>query len=592
MSLPDAAALNNEGVRFSEQQQLKEALECFNRALALRPLYVEALNNRAILLQSLRLYDDALRDLQAALRLTYNDHELYSSLATTLHHLWRLDDALAAIDKSIAIKPTHVSAHLNRGNILQSLKRYDEALKSYERGYKLDPQNYQASTNKVFTMDLMPNMGFEEHQAVRREWCERHVAHIQPYKYWKNKRNPDRKLTVGYISGDFRDHSASLGIRPVLQHHDHSQCNVVCYMLATVADEVSHEFQQYADKWVRCNLMDDDELLQQIRRDKVDILVELAGHTADQRLAVFARKPAPVQVTAWGYATGTGLPAIDYLFSDPVLIPPSVRHLYAEEVIDLPCAFSYGPRADIPDVGPLPYDKNGYITFGNYNRESKTSPECLAVWARILQAVPASRMIFKDNAFLQPARRSPIQKVFAEHGIDQARIGFSGKHMYREHMRSFDWVDIALDPFPHSGGISTWEPLWMGVPVVSKIGNSHPSRVSAAVLHALGMDGWVADNDDGYVALAVLAAKAPDMLRDFRSTIRSRLNLSSAGNPALYTREVEKAYRAMWRKWCEQQGARNGDDRRQAAVYAGSASGADLRAGGGNREIARAGGRA
>lgn len=548
---------NNRGVQLAMKQQLQEALDCFNKALLLSPLYVEALNNRGLLLHSIRRYDEALADFTLALTFTRNDHELYNSLSATLHHLWRLDEALAAVDRSISIKPTHFMAHVSRANILQSLKRYDECIASYDEALRINPDCHVATANKVFTMDLMPDKGFAEHQAVRREWYERHGASIKRVTSYRNHPARNRKLTIGYISADFRDHSASYGIRPVLCNHDHSKFNVICYMNATVEDEISMEFRRYADKWVRCNLMNEDDLVKQIRHDKVDILVDLAGHTTDQRLGVFVRKPAPIQVTAWGYATGNGIPAIDYLFSDPTLIPPEVRHLYAEEIIDLPVAFCYGPRTDLPDVGPMPFDANGYITFGNYNRESKTSPEAIAVWARILREVPNSRMIFKENAFKHPGRRAPVLKAFMDNGVGPDRIIFRLKDMYREHMESFDFMDIALDPFPHNGGVSTWEPIWMGVPVVCKIGNSHPSRISAAVLTALDMPDCIAKTDDEYVEIAKRIANSPNATRTIRQTMRDRLRKSPAGNPALYTAEVEKAYRAMWHRWCQNKGTKH-----------------------------------
>jgi predicted O-linked N-acetylglucosamine transferase (SPINDLY family) len=564
----DAQEYNNQGVAHAGRQEIIAAIDCFDHALALRPLYVDALSNRGILLESLRLHEKAFADLRLAVKLTYNDYELHNSLAKTLHQLWRLEEALFHCEKCLAIKPDHINAHIIRGNILQSLKRYDEAIRAYNEALSLDPHCASAASNIVFTSDLM-ELGFAEQQRIRREWYQSQVSRIEPILGHHNDRSYDRPLVVGYLSADFRDHSAAYGIRPILQNHNHDRFKIVCYAGMTIEDEITQEMQRYADIWRRVNKHSDEQLVQQILSDKIDILVDLAGHTADQRLAVFARRPSPIQVTGWGYATGTGCPFIDYLFSDSILIPTSVRHLYTEEIIDLPCALPYAPRPATPEVAPLPYDRNGYITFGQYNREAKISSKALELWGWILSTIPDSRIIFKESAFENPRRREPILRVLKNY-VDLNRIIFRAKDQYWEHMQSFDQIDIALDTFPHNGGVSTWEPLWMGVPVVAKMGDSHPSRISAAILTAIGLSEWIAADDDGYVKLAISAANNVAALRDFRSSIRKRLAKSHAGNPTLYIKDVEAAYRNIWRKWCN-------DTRRGAEFINRGTSSANLR---------------
>ena len=293
----------------------------------------------------------------------------------------------------------------------------------------------------------------------------------------------------------------------------------------------------------------DDQLADCIRADQVDILIDLSGHTRGHRLRTFARKPAPIQVTAWGNATGTGLATMDYLFSDPVTIPQDVRHLFAERIHDLPSVITIDP---IPDVTPsaLPMLRNGHLTFGVFNRIDKISDAALVVWSKLLREIEGAKIVIKHIALDEAFLRDALVGRFTALGVAQDRITCIGSSVRSAHLQAFEAIDISLDPFPQNGGISTWESLYMGVPVIAKLGHGASSRAAGAILKAIGLDDWVADDDDGYVAIAKRFASRPDDLAKLRAELPAKIAASPAGNVAVYTQRVEAGYRQFWRDYC------------------------------------------
>jgi len=542
-----AQAHYNRGNALMYLYQYELAFASYDRAVAIKPDHADALCGRGLALMNLMRQEEALASLERALALKPKFPEALLNRGNTLQALQRYEEALESFDKALQIKPDYTDALANRANLLLNMQRYEEAVVSCERALAIDPAHAIAQSNRICFLDFVAGLGVAEHQAARRSWY-RALAKDLWTGVAPHPKDPDpqRRLVVGYVSADFGQHSAAACFGPVLKLHDRSNFEVVCYSGVLREDDRTREFRQLASKWRTTLGLSDDALADQVRADGIDILVDLSGHTAGNRLLAFARKPAPIQVTAWGSGTGTGLPVIDYLFSDPVAIPAAVRPLFAETVYDLPCLITFEAPAYAPPVAQLPARSSGCVTFGCLNRFSKVSPAVLALWARIIRAVPGSRLLLKDRALNDVAVQARIEQALAQHGIGAERIELRGGSCHQEHLATYGEVDIALDPFPLNGGISTWESLWMGVPVVAKLGNSVPSRISGAILHAIGLSDWAAGDDEHYVALAIRQAGDLGALAQLRRESRTRIAASEAGKPERYTRAVEQAYRNMW----------------------------------------------
>jgi predicted O-linked N-acetylglucosamine transferase (SPINDLY family) len=580
---PDfAQALSNRGNTLIEIERYDEAVASYDRAIAHNPNYAEAFNNRGHALKEIKRFDDAVASCDRAIALKPDYADAFSNRGFALIELKRFDEALASFEKAIAINPRLAAAWLGRGNVFLNANAFTEALVAYNKALAIRPDYFKALhqiaacyrrqgniaaavshydkalaiapdfadaiSNRIFALDFAANADFADHQTARRQWWVQVGAKIAATSRFSHVNSHDaaRRLVIGYVSSDFNRHSAATAFKPVLRHHDKTRFEVICYSCSLTEDEETQEFRRLADVWRDGAQWSDDHLAEQINADHVDILVDLSGHSAGNRLGVFARKPAPVQVTAWGHASGTGLATVDYLFSDPVAIPKAVRHLFAETIYDLPCLITMEP----PPYGRRPADppicSRGFLTFGCFNRIGKISDEAVAAWAKILQAVSQSKLLIKDGQLDDLSLRAAFTEKFTQHDIAADRIGFMGSTSREAHLGALDQVDICLDPFPQNGGISTWEALHMGVPVVAKLGHSLPSRLSGAILSSVGMNEWVAGDIDQYQAIALKYAGAPEVLKALRHELPTRISASAASNSAAYTEAVEAAYRIMW----------------------------------------------
>jgi predicted O-linked N-acetylglucosamine transferase (SPINDLY family) len=580
---PDQAeALNNRGIVLAGIERCDEAVASYDKALAINPNYADAFSNRGYALTELRRFDEAVASCDRAIAIRPNDAGAFSNRGFALHELRRLDDALASFDRALAISPKLATAWLGRGNVLldkdvvaEALAAYDQALairpdyfkaltqiatcygrlgdmkraiSLYDKALALKPDFAAAISNRIFTLDFTADADFAEHHRSRNQWWAQVGSKIAAKSKFSHANPPAgaRRLVLGYVSSDFNHHSAATAFKPVLRNHDKTRFQVFCYSCSFKEDEFTHEFRRLADVWRDAAQWSDDRLAGQIHADKVDILVDLSGHSTGHRLGVFARKPAPVQVTAWGHATGTGLPTIDYLFSDPVAIPQAARHLFAETIYDLPCLITMEEPPYGLQPSPPPVSTRGFITFGCFNRIEKVSDDAVAAWSRILHATSRSRLLMKDGGLDDLSRRATFAEKFAQHGIPADRIDFMGLTSRQAHLDAFKEVDIGLDPFPQNGGTSTWEALHMGVPIVTKLGLSTSSRLSGAIVSSVGLQDWVADDLDAHHAIALKFAGMPEYLRVLRHELPTRIAASPAGNSAAYTRAVEAAYQVMW----------------------------------------------
>ena len=544
-------AYNNLSVVLTDLGRSSEALESCRLALELDPDSYSAHNNRARALQDLGRLPEAEASFRQALKIKPDSPEAHNFLGVALQALGRSDEALASYRRALELDPGYPKAHSNLGSQLHSLGRSSDAEACFRRAMELKPDYHEAHTNLIFLLDFLEGYGTKEQQEERDRWYARHgerfAGSIQPHE---NQRDPGRRLRIGYVSADFRQHSACSAFAPILLGHDRSEFEVVCYSGVKREDEVTRLLREGVDEWHSTLGVSDAALAEQVRSDRIDILVDLSGHTEGNRLLVFARKPAPVQVTAWGHATGTGVRTIDYFLSDPVLVPQPERGLFAEEVFDLPCWLCYAAPAYLPAVPGLPVLGGEPFTFGCINRVEKISERAIAAWGRILGQVPGSRLLLKDARLGDPGVGKRLLERLGQAGIGPERVSLIGFTPHAEHLKAYHAVDMGLDPFPQNGGVSTAEALWMGVPVVALNGRTLSGRIGASILSALQMQDWVADSEEQYVDIAVAAARDLQGLANARAQLPARMAASVFGDQTRYTRAVEAAYRTMWRRWC------------------------------------------
>jgi predicted O-linked N-acetylglucosamine transferase (SPINDLY family) len=578
-------AYANRGMALMFTSRNEEAGWNFDRALSLQPRLLTALFGKGVVGTHLRDFDAALAALNAALAINPNAAAVIAQRGRVYQELGKFNEAEAEFDAALAIEPLlevalcgKATVTLANGNIALAVSFSNKvlaqnpnsenawtllgvcsaaqgdiatAIAHYERALAIKPDHEDAITKKIFALDFLPDVGVARLQAARKYWWDAIGSRLERRSLGERNIDPDRRLVVGYVSSDFRDHSAAFAFLPILRHHDHAKFKVLAYSCSPMRDAKTDLCRSLVDGWVDASLWGDDKLADQIQADKVDILVDLSGHSAGHRLTMFARKPAPIQVSAVGSVTGTGLPVMDYLLADAVVIPNEVRHLFAEEIYDLPALITIEPPPAIPP-SPLPMLRNGYVTFGVFNRADKITGPSLDLWSKLMAATPGSIIVVKNHSMSDPLLRDGLIARFVDHGIAADRVRCIGQTTRHQHLSSFAEIDIALDPFPQNGGISTWEALQMGVPVVTKLGKGPAARAGGAIVKAVGLDEWIADDDDGYLAIALKFSSRPDELAALRAELPARVLNSTAGNCAVYTQHVEEGYRKFWRDHCEQ----------------------------------------
>lgn len=548
---PDMAELHfNLGNTLKDMKRPFDAEVCYRQAILLRPDYAEAHYNLGVSLMMSGWIGEAEACFRTALQFRPDYAEVYSNLGVLLQGVGRMEEGVACCQRAVQINPGSADAHNNLGNALRDSGRLEEAKASYRMALELDDKHAEAHSNLIFTLDLAAGISIEEMQHERRRWGIMHAEHLLQRIPHANVPDPERRLRIGYVSADFRTNSAPTVFAAMLFGYDRERFEVYAYSNETRSTALTERFQQSVTGWRNVFGKTDDEMADLIREDGIDILVDLSGHSGRNRLPVFARKPAPIQATAWGYSTGTGIKAIDVLFSDPVLIPPEEKDLYAEQVRYLPIFFSYYPCQTPPEVGPLPALKNGYVTFGTFTRMEKVTEVTYQAWADVLLAVPGSRMLFKNHEMDHAEARERVTERFARAGVAPERLLFQGRTLWEVHVGAFNQIDIALDTFPQGGGVTTLEGLLMGVPLITLCWPTFAGRTGKSILTSLGMSDWVADTPHHYVEIARRKAQNIDELGRLRSQLRDRLNSSLLGDTDAYARVVEQEYRSLWRDWC------------------------------------------
>jgi predicted O-linked N-acetylglucosamine transferase (SPINDLY family) len=553
-----AEAHSNLGVAHGAQRRWDAALLEHQQALRFQPDSAENNFNLGVALSALHRADEAAEAFRRGLSLNRDYAEGHYNLGLAMAEMGRLDDAVVAYGQALRLKPGLVEAWNNLGTALKELGEVDAAIRAYRQAIEIRPDFPMAHSNLLLALHYRPEIDDESLFQEHCRWDEQHARPLAigapPHA---NDRHPERRLRVGYVSADFRAHSVAYFVECLLANHDRSQAEVFCYANVAAPDAVTARLRGIVSQWREIAGTTAEAVAKMIRDDAIDILVDLGGHTANHRLLVFARKPAPVQVTYLGYGDTTGMEAMNYRFTDAEADPVgSSEERHTEQLVRLPGgAWCFRPPDDAPEVAECPAIQNGYVTFGCFNALAKINEPMIRLWSQILTQVTGSRLLLKNAGLQNASSRERIHTMFERAAIARDRVDFVGRSLGATvHLESYGRVDIALDTFPYHGATTTCEALWMGVPVVTLAGTAHISRVSASLLTHLGMPEWIGDSPERYANIASDLVRNVSALAEIRKNLRSRMKASPLMDGPRLARAVEQAYREMWRAWCERQG--------------------------------------
>jgi protein O-GlcNAc transferase len=540
-----AGALEGEGERH-------EARRLLQRALARQPDLGDAWFNLGVLLSSGREAIAAYRrctagtsDGSAFVNLGRAEMEGYDGWSRCLKSLRR----------AIAVEPDLVAAHNEIGRILLSGAEIDSAFRGFLRAVTLAPTDAALHSNLLLSAHYLPEVDLSSLRRAHLQWARRHAQGSPTHRIIVDP-SPDRRLRVGYVSADLNRHPVGRFLSPVLSSHDRSEVETVCYAGNRVDDDLTAWLRGAADRWVVTRQMTDGEFRRQVLADQVDILVDLSGHTGGNRLVAMSRRLAPIQVAWIGYPDTTGLATMDFVLGDAAVMPPGADLWFVERIVRLPLGYlCYEPPSYAPEVGPLPAHARGYPTFGSLNNPAKLNRRVFSLWSRILRRIPSARLMLVSDGLADASVRERLRREFGHMGIDPRRIETRRGGRHEAFLCNYSDIDVALDPFPYSGGMTTLEALWMGVPVVSRAEGGFAGRHSVSHLSRAGLGSWVSETDEDYVEAAASAVSDLGALADLRRNLRDRLRTSSLCDAAAFTRSLEGVYRTLWRQACARSNA-------------------------------------
>ncbi|MFO1424005.1 MAG: tetratricopeptide repeat protein [Candidatus Competibacteraceae bacterium] len=571
------------------QEQPEAAAASYRTALRLKPGYGAAHVNLGRLYLYRRDYQNAAEHYAQAVQLMPDSADALVGLGGALEELQRQTEAEQVYRRALEVEPGFPGAHLNLGQLLVALKRPDEGLEHLEEALSrlpdsalghfmlgnalgmlgftaeamarleqalhLQHDHENAAGLMLFLMNFRPNYSTAELFAAHLDYVRRFCARFYPENLqYVNVPDPERPLKVGYVSGDFRIHPVSRFVKAVFVYHDRASFKIYGFYNHYVTDAVTEQFKGLVDQWYSIGRMTDADAAQLVRKLGIDILVDLSGHTDFHRLQLFARKPAPVQVTWLGYLGTTGLATMDYRICDTYTNPPGLTEAFhTEQLARLPdCQWCYTPNVDLPPVGKLPMLGNGYPILGSFNNPPKLNDQVLELWAEVLNIIPQARL--RLAAVLPGRAEDRVASILNRLGVALERIEFMPRLPYRDYLASISAVDLALDPFPYNGGTTSMETLVMGVPLVTLAGDHSVARGGVSLLSNLGLAELIAATPQDYVEIVRRLINNPARLAALRGSLRERMQASPLMDGARFTRNLEALYRSMWRAWCKTQG--------------------------------------
>jgi protein O-GlcNAc transferase len=542
---------NNLGKVLGEQAKWEEAAASHRRATDLAPAYAEAQFNLGVALAALNRDAEAEAAYRAAMKLAPHDAKPLNNLGSLLKKAGRLDEAVAMLRQALALDPVHAEALTNLAYLSMMLGDFAGARDLYRRAIAARPTDPYPFRNYLTMLLYDPGVDAATRFAEHRRFAQIYGPPEKPERTMPTSHDADRPLRVGWLSADLSNHPVARNLEPLFAARDRKRFAAIVYADVAQPDAVTQRFHRMADEWRDIGGWTDRQVAERMRADRLDILISLAGRFDRNRPLVAAHRAAPVQISFHDPAT-SGLAEMDYLIADRILAPKHGKEPFTERVLRLPQFYIHAPLRDAPPVAPLPARACGHVTFGCFNNPVKINDDVLSLWADLLQSVPDSRLVLKYlNLYQSPSLRDRVQRVFAARGIEPARIEMGGRQeSTSSHLAGYAQIDIALDPFPFSGSTTTFEALWMGVPVVTLLGDAMVGRWSASMLHAVGQDEHVARDRADYVGITTALASDMPRLDEIRRTLRDRVAGSPLCDGARIARHFERLLRAVWRKAC------------------------------------------
>ena len=590
LNLDNADLLNNLGNRFKSLGEPDKAASCYRNAVKIKPDYAEVYYNLGLLLAEQGKHEEAVLNFRTALEIkpdfsdayigignTLNSQSMpkeavlwfrkginlqpnnvaaYNNMGSALHNQDQLDEAVACYGKALEIDPEVAATLNNMGLVLQDQGRLKEAGEYFHRALKIDPNLVKAYSNFLLSLLYDSEYDLDYIFAEHKKWND-FFGHSSMKKsaQYINSPKQDRRLRIGYVSPDFRNHSCAWFIEPLLEFHNRDKVEIFCYGEIKNEDNVTERIKKLSNSWYCTQGISDREVAKQICSDGIDILVDLAGHTKGNRLPIFALKPAPVQMTWLGYNFTTGLEAMDYRLSDNWLTPLEGTERFSERLYNLPrCSLAYKPPGKTPEPAEPAFESNGHITFGSFNTLSKVSSRTIALWARVLKEIPGSKLVLKARQSRDFGSKERILRLFNEQRISDNRVVFKDYASSTfEHLAHYREIDLALDTFPYNGTTTTCEALWMGVPVVTLTGNHTVSRWGLSLVAAVGLEELSARSEDEYCATIKSLVCSQQRLKALKMGMRDRLISSPLLDARGFTDAVEEAFGTMWKRLCDKQ---------------------------------------
>ena len=546
------------GLSLNEAGRPVDAEAALRKGIEAAPWSAELHANLGVVLSAQRRDPEAEASFREALRLKPTLTPAYYNFAKALKAQSKLDEAIGALREAIRRDPQFAVAHFDLANGLLDQGRGREAIESYRTALSLDPQDHTTQTNYLMALNYIavdPAVVVAEHKA----FGDSLIARAGRPRAYANTRNPDRLLRIGILSADLRQHSCSYFLEPLLANLDRSKFEITCYYNYHQDDVVTERLRAHGPRWRSVWKMPQPQADAMIRADQIDVLIECSGLTDLSRLDIMAGKPAPVQGTYLGYPNTTGLSTIDFRVVDSISDPPSQPGVpggsdsYCVERLARidPCAWCYRPERDAPEVSPVPFRQNGYITFGSFNNLAKFSHAAVDLWARVLNRVPGSRLLLKNRWIGDAATAHRVRERFKACGVDPQRIEVAPYTKgVRDHLAIYGRIDLQLDTFPYHGTTTTCESFWQGVPVVALTGGVHAARVSSSLLNAVGLPELAPDSPKGFVDAAVGLAQDPDRLSGIRAGLRDMMERSPLRDETAFARRFGAMLSAEFARWC------------------------------------------